>query len=57
MIKTFTIPLLYDIEVLDKQVNAYLKELKTHGIKYTIQTSSAATDHDVYHTVTVISEE
>lgn len=57
MIKTFsTYDQFDDTHDLDNAVNSYLRELKAKGIKYTIQTSSAATEHIVYNTVTVISE-
>lgn len=58
MIKTFSTQDPFDnTHDLDNEVNVYLKELKAKGLKYTIQTSSAATQHILYHTVTVISEE
>jgi len=55
MIKTFTT--YFETEALDEKVNDYLKELKAKKIKYEVQTSSAATQHVLYYTVTVISEE
>lgn len=54
MIKTFCVA--YDVDVLDKEVNEYLAELKRKHVSYKIKVTSAGTSDTVYHIVTVISK-